>query len=286
VSPDGRWLAFQYFVKDEPGSVQIWVMEISKGFESARRLACQFKYAGEMSWSPDSEWISFISPEDKTGRSTSQIYKVNITTNDVLQVTNFPEGTVIGDSTTWSTVGRIGFEKAGVIYSVPQSGGEETQVLDARKALSNRQPKSIRLSPNGKMLLFSIENAEQDQSSIWVANLESKSVQQLTALHFDLFPAWIDNGNMLFTRMTKKEFAEIQAFSLRTRKIEQLTSRHVDFTPSAAPSGRVLFFSRKGQVSTSLEKGDFFAGYHVWRLPLSRSAGGGRGNAEANGLIR
>lgn len=268
VSPDGRWLAFQHFVANQPGLVQIWIMELSKGFRSARRLVCNFDYAGEMSWSPDSKWISFITRGNEPGRSTDQIYKINITTNETVRITNFPEGTVIGDSTTWSTSGLIGFARDGIIYCVPPAGGKEVQVLDTRTILSDREPYSIRFSPDGKMLLFSVENTEQDQSSIWVADLESKSVRRLTDHYLDLSPTWIDEGHVLFMRMEKKKWAEVEALSLSTGNLKQLTSKHIDFTPSTDPSGNVLYFSRKGKVPKNLEKGDFFAGYHIWRMPI------------------
>jgi len=270
VSPDGRRLVFQYFQKNEPGSTQIWIMEISKGFGSARRLASQLGHAGEMSWSPDSKWISFISWGTKRGRSTGQVYKVNVDTNEIIQITMFPEGMVIGDSTTWSTNGLIGFERDGIIYCVPHAGGEEVQLLDTRTALSNRHLSYLRFSPSGKMLVFSVENAEQDQSSIWLADLKANSVRQLTRLHFDLFPAWIDEGHILFTRQNRNKWSEVEALSLRTGNLDRITSKHVDFTPSTDPSGNMLYFSRKGQVPRELQNADFLVGFHIWSTPITR----------------
>lgn len=270
ISPDGRWLAFQYYSKNELRSTQIWIMEISQGFASARRLAPQLDYAGEMSWSPDSKWISFISQGTEPSRNPSQIYKVNVATNEIVQLTGFPGGTVIGDSTTWSTNGLIGFEKDGIIYCVRHAGDKEVQLLDTRAALSNKHPSYLRFSPDGKMLVFSVENAEQDQSSIWLADLEANSVRQLTGLHFDLFPAWIDEGRILFTRQNKNRWSEVEALSLRTGNLYRITSKHVDSTPSTDPSGNVLYFSRKGQVPKQLQNADFLVGFHIWRMPITR----------------
>jgi Tol biopolymer transport system component len=269
VSPDGRWLAFQYFEKNRPGSVQIWIMDLSRGFGEARRLANQFDYAGEISWSPDSKWISFISQTGNRTPLTNQIYRVNIVTNETVQITNFPEGTVIGDSTTWSINGFIGFEKHGVIYGIPYSGGKEILLLDPRTALSNNHPSSLRFSPDGTMLVLSVENAQQDQSSIWLADLKTHSVRQLTNLHFDLSPAWIDEKHILFTRQSKNKWSEVKVLSLLTTSLDQITSRHVDFTPYTDPSGKMLYFSRKGQSPKNLEQNDFFSGYHIWRMPMT-----------------
>jgi Tol biopolymer transport system component len=246
ISPDGQWLAFQYFHKNELSSTQIWVMEISKGFRSARRLVTMLDYAGEMSWSPDSKWISFISSEYKLGLNTNQIYKVSVFTNEVIQITAFPVGTLIGDSTTWSTNGLIGFERDGIIYSISPTGGKEVQLLDTRTALSNQRRSYIRFSPGGTKLVFSVENAEQDQSSIWLADLETNSFRQLTGLHFDLFPSWIDEEHIVFTRQNRNRRSEVETLSLRTGILDRITSNHEDLTPSTDPSGSVLYFSRGG----------------------------------------
>jgi Tol biopolymer transport system component len=243
-------------------------MEISKGFTSARGLVAQVDYAGEMSWSPDSKWISFISSENRPARKTNQIYKVSVQTNELFQITAFPEGTVIGDSTTWSANGLIGFEKEGIIYGVSPTGGNEVQLLDTRTALSNQRPSYIRFSPEGKMMVFSAENAEQNQSSLWLGDLQSRTIRRLTDLHFDLYPTWIDEGHVLFTRQNKNKWSQIEVLSLGTGHMNQITSKHLDLTPSADPSGNVLYFSRKGPTPKGLENTDFFVGFHIWRVAI------------------
>lgn len=268
ISPDGRWIAFQYFGENKPGLPQIWIMEISKGFRSARPLVDQHGYAGEMSWSPDSQWISFISPDDKPARHTDQIYQVNVITLEIIQVTGFPEGSLIGDSTTWSTSGLIAFEKGGIICGVSQAGGKEVQLLDTRQPLSNQRPSYIRFSPDGKMLVFSVEDEERRQSEIWVADLKSKSIRRITSLHFDFFPTWIDERHVLFSRQTENGWSEVQILSLLTGNLERITSEHVDYTPSTDPLGHVLYFSRRGRVPKDQENADFLVGFHIWRMSV------------------
>ncbi|HLJ86939.1 MAG TPA: hypothetical protein VKZ53_08945 [Candidatus Angelobacter sp.] len=271
VSPDGRWLAFQYFSKNQPGFPQIWIMEIAKGFTSARRLAGIYRYAGEMSWSPDSKWISFISSlKTKSGTDTNQIFKVNITTDEVAQITTFADETVIGDSTAWLATNYVAFERDGVIYLVPSTGGKEIQLLDTRDALSHQEPSYLRFSPNGKMLIFSAENATKDQSSIWLANIKSKVFHRLTKNHFDLCPAWIDDEHILFIRQTGAGWSEVEAFSLRTGNLNRITSMHTDFTPSTDPLGRMLYISRENPVQKEAGRTDYFDGFHIWRTPFSQ----------------
>ena len=270
ISPDGRWIAFQYFAEKSPRLAQIGVMDTSKGFASARPLVDQHGYAAEMSWSPDSKWISFISSENKPSRNTDQIYRINVATKEIVQITNFPEGTLIGDSTTWARNGLIAFERDGEIFGIPDVGGKEMLLFDPRTAVSNQRPSNIRLSPDGKMLLFSVENEQQDLSEIWLADLGSRSLRQLTSLHFDLFPAWIDEGHILFSRETKRGLSEVHLLSLRTGHLERITCNHVDFASSTDASGEVLYLSRKDPVSKESDNGGFFFGFHIWRIPIPR----------------
>jgi len=271
ISPDGRWIAFQYFAGNEkPSSPTIWIMETAKEFRSAKALAGLPRYAGEMSWSPDSNWISFISSDDKPARSTEQIYKINILTMRRIQLTTFPEGTVIGDSTTWSKTGFIAFEREGKIFAIKDNGGEEMELLDPRIALSNRIPSSIKFSPDGNMLVFAVENQQRDQSEVWLADLPTRKVRRLTSLHFDAFPSWIDKERLLFSRETKTGYAQIYALSLRTEKLKRLTSGHVDFTPATDSSANTLCFSRKGKVQKNLKETEWLAGFHIWCVTNAR----------------
>lgn len=268
ISPDRRWIAYQYFTEKNPRLPAIGVLDTSKGFQSAKPLVDQDGYAAEISWSPGSEWLSFISSESKGGRNTDQICKVNVVTKEVVQVTAFTEGTLIGDSTTWSRNGLIAFERGGRIYGVSDQGSKEIELLDTRPPLSNQRPSGIRFSQDGKLLLFSVENQSRKQSEIWLADLQSRSFRQLTRFHFDLFPSWYDEHRVVFSRQAKNGNSSIYILDLRTGELKQVTSGHVDFAPSADASHRTLFFSRKDRTSRRNDEGPFFSGFHVWRMTI------------------
>src|SRR5690242_16919377 len=61
LSRDGKWLAFEYTDPTSADKDQIWVMDLKQGFESARPLVKDQNYNSWPSWSPDSQWISFMS---------------------------------------------------------------------------------------------------------------------------------------------------------------------------------------------------------------------------------
>ena len=267
ISPDRRWIAYQYFTERNPRLPAIGVLETLKGFQSAKALV-DHDYAAEVSWSPDSEWLSFVSSENKGGRNTEQICKVNITTKEIVQLSAFAEGTLVGDSTAWSSKGIIAFERDGRIYGVSGQGGEVIELLDTRRALSNRRPSSLRFSHDGKVLLFSVEGPAQNQSEIWAADLPSQSFRQLTKYHFDLFPSWYDEHRLVFSREAKNGTSSLYISDLRRGGVERVTFGHVDFGSSADASSRTLFFSRKDRTSSENDKGAFFSGFHIWRMTI------------------
>src|SRR6266487_5724587 len=60
-SPDNRWIAFEYFHEgSENHGPQIWMMPESEDLPSAKPLVDDGKYHAGISWSPDSQWISFV----------------------------------------------------------------------------------------------------------------------------------------------------------------------------------------------------------------------------------
>jgi Tol biopolymer transport system component len=265
VAPDGRWLAYQYFSEKNPHEPRIGILDTLTGFQSARPLVDQHGYAGEMSWSPDSKYLSFISVEETAGNSTEQIYRVNVVTKEIVRVSTFPRGTLIGDSTSWSKGGVIGFEQDGRIYGIDVNSGKDVELLDTRAALGSRRPSNIRFSPDGKTLLFSVE-AKQGGSEIWMADLQSKLFQRLTSSHFDLFATWYDDHHIAFSRETRSGNSSICILDLGNGKIYRLTHGYVDFVSSADSSRNILYFSRKGRISNRSDGRTFFSGFHVWQM--------------------
>ncbi len=275
ISPDGRWIAFQYFSVNSPDVPQIWVMETARGFASARPLVDGLGYAAEISWSPDSVWLSFISSTTVSQRTTEQIYKINVATNELAQITHFPAGTLLGDSTAWSSKGLIAFERESDIYGVWDSGSGEVLLLGTSSVLSDRRPSNIRFSPDGNLLTFSAENRDQNESEIWVADLRDQSINRLTKLHFDIFPSWVGQQRIAFVRETKDETSKIQILSLSNGALRSITSGHVDITPCVDVVGHQLYFSRKGKVPEEFKNVGFLVGFHIWKLTLKEWSTGG-----------
>jgi len=273
-SPDGKWVAFEYF-HPGPGIIpQIWIMDRVLGPESVRPIVDDQNYNSWPSWSPDSKWISFVSHGVREHTiQTGQVYKVKIEDRTVVQLTHFREGTVLRDSTSWARDGRVAFVYNDGIYAVRGSGGDPEELIDTRQTLSPGSLWGAVWSPDGSRLAFkgnSLGSEEADQR-IWVADSNGRHMFYVTKGSTDDVPSWLDNDHILFERWSKSGEVRICVVSLSTLRIQYLTRNHIDQTPAADPTGRVLFFAR-----ADLSKKNIYAWLpetHIWAVPILRVAG-------------
>src|SRR6267142_4903790 len=66
ISPDGRWVAFEYFAPADNDGIQLWIMPVGEPFLMARAIVNDGQYHAGISWSPDSHWIAYTTTEQKT----------------------------------------------------------------------------------------------------------------------------------------------------------------------------------------------------------------------------
>lgn len=272
LSPDGKWLAFEYNHSGSQIMPQIWILDRAKGWESARPIVDNGNYNSWPDWSPDSQWISFMAAKETTPGGhilTDQIYKVRVSNGTVVQLTHFPEDTVLRDSTSWSRNGRIAFvSDEDSIYVVDGAGGEPKELINLKQSLSPGTLWGAVWSPDGSHLAFRGNppgSAEQDQR-IWVVDSSGQHLVQVTTGPTDDVPSWLDNDHILFERWSKTGEVRICVVSLGTSQIEYLTQNHIDQTPAVDPTGRVLFFAR-GELS---EKNihSWLPETHIWAIHI------------------
>ncbi len=118
ISPDGRWVA--YVVGEPPdtsrsekkGQTDIWVVDFD-GKRGPRRYASGPSRESEPRWSPDGQWIAFLSDRGSDGKT--QIFRMRRAGGEAEQVTEFAEGV---QSYTWSPDGK----KFAVIAADPLPG--------------------------------------------------------------------------------------------------------------------------------------------------------------------
>jgi hypothetical protein len=196
LSPDGRLLAFvggperpsHHFLPPEerPG---IWVRPLDQG--RARLLV---ERGMQPVFSPDGEWIAFVSP--------AGIQKIPVAGGDVVTLVNDPS---IGNfGLTW--VGKdtiVCAAETGPLVRISARGGEPTPVSsldeDAHET-SHRLPHAL---PDGKTILFtshgSYSNALKTEGySIHAVSLDSGERKRILGNATDA--RYVDSGHLVFAR--------------------------------------------------------------------------------------
>lgn len=267
LSPDGRMLAFEYFHPDGDGFPAIWVMDTLSGFKSAHALVDDGNYNSWPSWSPDSQWVSFVAKKRTGGRSlTSQIYKVRVPDGTLVQLTDFAKDTNLGDSTSWSRDGRIAFEYDDKVYVVGEAGGTPTELLDLKENLAPGTLWGIEWSPDDSYLTFrGAPRTSPEQRRIWVADSRGNAIQPVTEGAVDENPSWLDKSHILFERWVSGTDIRVCLLCLEALSVNCLTRGHPDVAPRADPTGRVIYFAR-GTIPKKEIHDRFFFQTHIYSL--------------------
>ena len=84
-SPNGQWMAF---VSDRSGTNRIYLM--NRNNKELRPLTTHLASISDFDpdWSPDGQWIAFTSKHPGVPMSTKHIYKINVNTGDLQQLTD------------------------------------------------------------------------------------------------------------------------------------------------------------------------------------------------------
>ena len=99
VSPDGKWIACEYFTPNQPASLAVVPFA---GGQPANVFPQTAEVVGPIRWTPDGHAISFL--YSATG---DNIWEQPVTGGQLKPVTNLPEETVLWYA--WSSDGRIAF---------------------------------------------------------------------------------------------------------------------------------------------------------------------------------
>jgi Tol biopolymer transport system component len=280
-SPDGRWLAFEYFPRSGLTGPEIWIMPIDGGFKLARPLVKDGLYYAGISWSPDSEWISYTAamPDkqeaNKGGLLTSQIFKVNIRSGQVVQLTSLAKNTVVEDSTSWSIRGEIAFSMDDDIYAVRDSGGGAYKLVDFHAIQKMpHAPQDIAWSPDGKQIAFeandSLDSEQRESGSLWVVEVATKTANAILTRKQIGGASWVDANRLVLALVNDDHLSTVFLLSLDTRHLEKLTSGPFDIWPCYAEQRKTLFFNHNRSLNPRFE-GSIVPSLHIWHKHLRRS---------------
>jgi dipeptidyl aminopeptidase/acylaminoacyl peptidase len=222
ISPDGRWVAYTVTESDfeqDAFVTHIWLARAEGG--EPIQLTRGAKSVTTPRWSPDSQWIAFLSPR---AADKNQVFMIRPAGGEAIQLTSSEMG--VADF-TWSPDGRhlaftapepepkprkdrrehLGeFEVVRRDYTYNQlwtlnvaEASREPAAGDQRTSGRERHPGSMAWSPDGGRIAFSGTRSpdlvQGHTADIYVLDLSSNSVRALvTSPGPDTNPRWSPDG--------------------------------------------------------------------------------------------
>ena len=231
---------------------------------SIQPLTSQAGWETSPALSPDGRSVAFTWTEKLDG--IRQIYVKRLDGTDPIRLTNSQTESNIGPL-VWSPDGnRIAFEranrKAGAIYSIASSGGDERKLLDLPVATLSS---AIDWSPDGNELAFSEAIPGSERLAVYLFNLTTRDKRKLTSPPpgdwGDWDPKFSPDGLMVaFKRVTTFWTDDIYLVPALGGASRRLTSNGRGIWGHAWVSdGRSLI--------VSCQRGSILFG--VWRFPLA-----------------
>ncbi len=217
-SPDGKCLVFVVAEppKGSERNADLWMLEIAS--RQLRQLTFSPKSDNSPRWSPDGRQLAFLSNRDDTTR----IYLLSMDGGEAVELTDGKNGIRSFD---WSPDGRhIAF-----LAEEPKSEAEEQKEKDKDDAR--------------------IVDRDDRLSRLWVIELESKRVRQLTSGRWSVGTAkWFPDGNRILVSATDRpesddETDRIYAVALSDGTMTLLETPRGPFElPAASRDGKQIAY--------------------------------------------
>jgi len=163
VSPDGKSVAFS--AVDESGKILLWVRDLEDLTAQPMAGTDNARYPF---WSPDSREIAFF--------DLTKLKKIEATGGPALSLCDAPNG----KGGTWNRQGLIVFSpnSTATLFSVPEAGGEPTQVTEFDVEKGDNSHRHPRFLPDGEHFLYVARTSfggVQDKTRLMVGSLEGES---------------------------------------------------------------------------------------------------------------
>jgi serine/threonine protein kinase len=166
VSPDGLRIAF---MATSGGKEQLWVRELDS---VDARVLPGTEGAAYPFWSPNSQTLAFF--------SDGKLKKIEATGGPAVTLCDaFP-----ARGGTWGTKDVIVWGGFGTgLFRVSASGGRSTAVTEPRKKTGAGDHRFPSFLPDGRHFLYTDTALNQEESGIYVADLESKDRKRIVTAH-------------------------------------------------------------------------------------------------------
>ncbi len=184
LSPDGTKLAY---VTGDPATRSLHLRDLNQ-------LEGRMLPGGELAYlpffSPDGEWIAFVTP--------GELKKVSVAGGTPLTIAelNFCRGA------TWTVDDSIVYtpEQEAPLFRIPAAGGEPEQLttLDIESGeVTHRWPWAL---PDGKTVLFVSHTQNSQFAEATIEALDLETLERKVLVRGGTYPRWANSGHLLYVR--------------------------------------------------------------------------------------
>ncbi len=190
LSPDGSRVAYS---SDENGNFDVWIKQLASG----QKINLTGDYNGVdgiMRWSPDGEWLAFVSARDGGGIFLISEYGGVI---KKLVSLSYEKIRLI----CWSPDGKkLAYNLDGKLFIVPVEGGNPREI---------RLPHAVRFGPTWSSRSDRLVYTSYDQ--IWTVALDGSSPAPVVQKHGDYLgpPLWSHDGRRIYFKWKRGEVRDI-----------------------------------------------------------------------------
>ncbi|MBO9348120.1 MAG: S9 family peptidase [Chloroflexus sp.] len=266
LSPDGRYVAVVWVTVDRVGNSYHRHIALvpTDGSKPLRRFT-RGKQDQQPRWSPDGQWLAFVSNRDD---ERGQIYLISVNGGEARQLTNHPNG---ASDPAWSPDGRY------IAFLAPVNADEQARedagdsppppadAWEARRAREQRQhDEELRTDPRviTKLPYRSGTSYFDDRRRhIYIVEVNDDDTpatpRRLTSgdLHYSA-PVWMPDGLALLSTATRDPEADslfayydVVRIPLDGSRPQPLTSAGFSyFDPKPSPNGRQIAFLRLNEA--------------------------------------
>ena len=211
VSPDGRHVAFAATAGDK---TQLWVRDLDS---LAARPLPGTEGAINPFWSPDNRFIAFF--------AGGKLKKVEVVGGPAQTLCD----AAAGRGGTWNRTGVIVFTPGILdsLYRVPAAGGNATPLIALDQSLGEDSLRCPWFLPDGRHFLYTARDADQEKSTIYVGDLESKQKRRI--LNANSNAVYAPPGFVVFLRERTLMAQPFDAGSAQTTGDPFPIAENVDF---------------------------------------------------------
>ena len=174
ISSDGKKVAFRGASPDRYATgeeAEVFILDLVGG--EPKRITDNRVGEGRMAFSPDSQWLAFMGPNEFTYMRDEQIYAVPVAGGSPRPLIENFGGDVNGFF--WSKDGKAVFFVAGVgvnqqLFSVPASGGPAKQLTSVTGTVSPLRGEELSPDTPSDLLVFTV-NSPSAPADLYVARL-------------------------------------------------------------------------------------------------------------------